>query len=243
MSQSPAPKDSSPHDQSRFATTCWTQVVAAKGETTGAKEALSVLCQDYYEPVVAYLGRAGYDHARDLAHGFFAELLKGGRLRHLERGRGRFRSYLLGALKHFLSHERAREKAAKRGGSASAYSLNETGAAPVEDESLPPDAWFDRQWALAVLSLALSEVEQTCRNEGKGEQFEVLSPWLTGDSDYGDQAAVAAKLGVSANTMKSLVHRMRRRFRGAVKQEVARTLPEDADVDSEMKSLFAALGG
>lgn len=219
--------------------------MTAKGETTESREALAALCQDYYEPVLAYLQRAGHhaDAAQDLAHGFFAELLEGGRLRHLERGRGRFRSYLLGALKHFLSHEWAKAKAEKRGGSASSYSLNETGAVPVEDASLPPDAWFDRQWALTVLSLALAQVEQSCHHEGKGDQFRQLSPWLTGDSEHGDQAAVAATLGVPANTVKSLVHRLRKRFRAAVKQEIARTLPEDADVDGEMGALFAALGG
>ncbi len=209
----------------RFATTRWTQVLSAKGESNESREALAELCEHYYEPVLAYLRRSGEDRhgeARDLAHDFFADLLEGHRLDQLERDRGRFRSYLLGALKHFLSHRRARMAAEKRGGKAASFSLNETGVELREGKnladghSLPPDTWFDRQWAVTLLDRALSLLESECESEGKGEQFHLLSPWLTGEAEHGDQADLAEMLGVPANTLKSLIHRLRRRFRRAV---------------------------
>ena len=248
MSQSNA-ADSDP---GRFATTCWTQVMAARGDSSECHAALSELCEHYYEPVLAYLRRAGDDRdglARDLAHDFFADLLAGGRLNHLERDQGRFRSYLLGALKHFLSHHRARLGALKRGGKANSVSLNETGVevregAAMEDvKALPPDVWFDQQWARVLLERALTRVESECRAEGKATQFQHLSPWLTGEAEYGDQATLADRAGIPLNTLKSVIHRLRRRFRLAVKAEIARTLANREDIDNEMAALFAALGG
>lgn len=249
MTNSDPPRPRSP---SQFATTCWTQVLSARGESTESRDALAELCEHYYEPVLGYLQRSGRTHAdeaRDLAHDFFADLLEGHRLDKLKREKGRFRSYLLGALKHFLSHRRARQAAEKRGGKAQSFSLNETGVeiregAALEDlRSLPPDSWFDRQWAMTVLDRSLSALEKECEEEGKSLQFQLLSPWLTGESEHGDQANLAAQLGVSTNTLKSMVHRLRRRFRTSVKAEILRTLSDRGDLDTEMTALFAALGG
>ena len=218
--------------------------MASRGSTVESRESLRVLCDHYYEPVFAYLKRTGRD--RDVAHDFFAYLLEGNRFEHLEREKGRFRSYLLGSLKHFLSHRFARSQAAKRGGNAESYSLNETGAGEVAGGSLPPDAWFDQQWALALLRLALlrralARVELECRDEGNETQFQHLSPWLTGESEYGDQAELAEKVGVPVNTLKSTIHRLRRRSRKAVKAEISEMLLDSADVENEMTALFAAL--
>lgn len=251
-SDTPEPKPVAAASRTRFATTCWTQVLSAKGESEESREALAELCEHYYEPVLAYLRRSGEDHrgeARDIAHDFFADLLEGHRLDRLERDQGRFRSYLLGALKHFLSHRRARMAAEKRGGKASSFSLNETGVefregkALEDDHQLPPDSWFDRQWAVTLLDRALLALEDECRTSGKHAQFELLSPWLTGEAEHGDQAELAEKLGVSPGAVKSLVHRLRRRFRSAVKSEVERTISDRGDLDAEMAALFAVLGG
>lgn len=226
--------------------------MAAQGDSPESRDALSELCDHYYEPVLAYLRRAGEDkdgRARDLAHDFFADLLGGQRIEHLEREKGRFRSYLLGALKHFLSHYRSRERAQKRGGNAATFSLNETGIEAREGSALgnsgalPPDAWFDRQWAIALLARALALVEAECEADGKTTQFKHLSPWLTGEAEHGDQAALAEEAGIPVNTLKSTIHRLRRRFRQAVKSEIARTLEDEKDVEAEMKALFAALSG
>ena len=238
--------------KSQFHTTQWTQVMSARGDSTESREALRVLCENYYEPVLAYLKRAGYDRgdgARDLAHDFFADLLSGQRLELLDREKGRFRSYLLGALKHFLSHQRERNQAEKRGGKADGISLDETGAEfreklSIEDRNtLPPDAWFDQQWAMALLGRALATLEKECREDGRETQFQHLNPWLTGEAEYGDQAALAEKVGLPANTLKSTIHRLRRRFRAAVKAEIAETLADPEQVENEMSALFAALGG
>ena len=247
----PAPFPTS-SSRGQFRTTCWTQVLAAQGNSSESEEALGELCEHYYEPVLAYLKRAGEDRkgeAQDLAHDFFADLLQGHRLDQLEREKGRFRSYLLGALKHFLSHQRSRKAAQKRGGNAQAFSLNETGVevregSALEDvRALPPDAWFDRQWAMTLLDRALAVVEAECEADGRGTEFRQLSPWLTGEAEHGDQAALAESLGIPSNTLKSHIHRLRRRFRQAVKAEIERTLSDGSEVQAEMEALFAALGG
>lgn len=248
----PPPAPESPARPGRFATTQWTQVLAARGDSEEARNALSELCGHYYEPVLAYLRRAGGDHAgeaRDLAHDFFAQLLEGGSLEGLQRGQGHFRSYLLGAVKHFLSHQRVRERARKRGGGLAALSINETGfevregGALADDKNLPPDAWFDQQWAVTLLARALETLEEECRSEGQAGLFEALRPWLTGEAAHGEQAALAGRLGLAPGTLKSAIHRLRRRFRHAVKAEIGRTLGDGADPEAEMAALFAALGG
>lgn len=216
---------------------------AARIDSPESREALGELCRNYYEPVLAYLKRVGEDE--DAAHDFFQQLLEGRKLENLERERGRFRSYLLGALKHFLSHRRAHQNAKKRGGGAEQFSLNETGAGPpVEDpKTAPPDAWFDQQWAMAMLSRALARVEDACRKAGNETQFQHLSPWLTGEAEHGDQAELAQRAGIPPNTLKSAIHRLRRKFREAVKEEIGRTLADSSNLEDEMEALFAALGG
>lgn len=189
------------------------------------------------------------EQARDLAHDFFADILSTQRFTHLDREKGKFRSYLLGALKHFLSRQRARASARKRGGGAESLSLNETGAearlAPsLDDGTLPgPEAEFDRKWTLTILARALGKVEAEWLEAGKAGEFESLSPWLTGEAQHGDQAELAESLGLPPNTLKSTLHRLRRRFRHAVKEEIRDTLADPGDLDQEMASLFASLSG
>ncbi|MFT5470420.1 MAG: DNA-directed RNA polymerase specialized sigma24 family protein [Verrucomicrobiales bacterium] len=216
---------------------------AAHGNSTESRDALAELCQNYYDPVLAYLKRVGENE--DAAHDFFQQLLEGDRMQKLEREKGRFRSYLLGALKHFLSHRRSHQLAAKRGGGAEQFSLNETGAGvAIEDPgAAPPDIWFDQQWAMAMLSRALTRVETECREAGTETQFQHLSPWLTGEAEHGDQAGLAERTGMPINTLKSVIHRLRRRFRAAVKEEIGRTLADPSRIEDEMEALFAALGG
>lgn len=232
--------------RSGFATTCWTQVIAARGESTESRSALSDLCECYYEPVVAYLRHAGYDRdgqARDLAHGFFGSLLDGPGIARLERGETRFRSYLLGALKHFLAHQWRKQQTLKRGGGKVILSLDDTDTKTPADPALPPDAWFDQQWAVALIERALDALEAECKAEGNATEFHKLTPWLTGEAEHGDQADLAERAGIPRSTLKSTIHRLRRRFRKAVKAEVERTLAKGGDVEEEMAALFVALGG
>jgi RNA polymerase sigma-70 factor (ECF subfamily) len=232
-----------------FLTTRWTQVSRAKSDSPEGRRALAELCDAYYEPVAEFLRceLRDADAARDLAHDFFANTLGGGAIVHAEQERGRFRSYLLGAVKHFLLHHREAARRLKRGGGAESFSLNDTDAG--EARSIPdggvlsPDAAFDRQWALTVLARSLDALRRECEAEEQGKFFEQVKLWLTGDAAHGDQTALAADCGMNANALKVAVHRMKRRFRELLKAEVAGTLDNPANVEDEMQALFAALRG
>ena len=228
-----------------FRTTRWTQVSRAKADSPVGRRALAELCNAYYEPVAAFLRYElrDADAARELAHDFFAHMLAGGAITRAEQERGRFRSYLLGAVKHFLSHQREAQRRLKRGGGAENLSLNETEACSVPDAGvLSPDAAFDRQWALTVVARALEALRRECVAEGRVDFFQQLKPWLTGEAARGDQAALAASCGMNANALKVAVHRLKRRFRQLLKAEVAGTLDDPGLVEAEMRALFAALG-
>lgn len=237
--------------QAAFAPTRWTLVLRSQGATPEARSALSELCAAYYQPVFAFLRREGRseDEARDLTHDFFARLLERGRLGEVIPAKGRFRSYLLGALKHYVSDRREREGRLKRGGGAVFQSLAveaEDGHAdtecPVPDPAaVAPDSWFDRQWALTIMARALAALEHQMTEEGRAEHFAVLKPWLAGDAAVLDAASAAARLGLSETAFKVAVHRLRKRFRHAVQEEVAQTLPEGADLQEELRYLIEVL--
>lgn len=240
----PAP----PQPAAAFLTTRWTRVLAAQGPSTAARDALSDLCAAYYAPVVAFLQHSGTPDPRDLAHEFFATLLEGDPLAHARPGHGRFRSYLLGSLRHFLANRHAAAHRLKRGGGAPHASLEETVAGEpalqvADPHGLAPDAAFDRDWALAVVGHALAALRRECEAAGHAARFEHLKPWLTGDAGHGEQADAARALGIEANTLKSEVHRLRLRFRQLVKDEVRSTLADPAALADEMTALFAALRG
>ncbi|MCF7787596.1 MAG: sigma-70 family RNA polymerase sigma factor [Prosthecobacter sp.] len=233
-----------------FLTTRWTRVCLAKADSEDGRRALADLCDAYYEPVVAYLRSVlrDADAAREMSHAFFAEMLAGGTIHTADPERGRFRFYLLGAVKHFVAHHHEAESRQKRGGGVAPLSLDaDSPDSPAlnvpEDDRLLPEAAFDRQWAVTVLDRAMKALGAECAAQGKSGLIDQLRPWLLGESGYGDQSAVAETLGLSAAAMKVTVHRMRQRFRQCVKAEIAGTL-KDADViEDEMRSLLVALGG
>jgi hypothetical protein len=230
-----------------FRTTRWTQVSRAKADSPEGRRALADLCNAYYEPVAAFLHceLREEDAARELAHDFFATMLAGGAITRAAQERGRFRSYLLGAVKHFLSHRRESVRRLKRGGGVENISLNDTGAgdarALADAGVLSPDAAFDRQWALTVVARALASLRGECAAEGRRDFFEQVKPWLTGEAVRGDQAALVASCGMNANALKVAVHRLKRRFRQLLKAEVAGTLEDPGLIAAEMRDLFAAL--
>jgi DNA-directed RNA polymerase specialized sigma24 family protein len=231
-----------------FRTTRWTQVSRAKANSPEGRQALADLCSAYYEPVAAFLRceLRDADAARELAHDFFAHVLAGGAFANAERERGRFRSYLLGAVKHFLSHHLEAARRLKRGGGVESVSLNDSElgvAQSVADPGvLSPDAAFDRQWALTVVARALDALRAECCAEGRAQFFEEVKPWLTGEAAHGDQVTLAATFGMNANALKVAVHRLKRRYRDLLKAEVAGTLDDSSQIEAEMRSLFAALG-
>ena len=170
-------------------------------------------------------------------------MLAGGAIARAEQERGRFRSYLLGSVRHFLSHHREALRRLKRGGGVKDLSLNETEARSVPDaHAMSPDAAFDKQWALTVVAHALDALRHECVAEDRADFFELVKPWLTGDAARGDQTVLAASCGMNANALKVAVHRLKRRFRQLLKAEVAGTLDDPGLVEAEMRSLFAALG-
>jgi RNA polymerase sigma-70 factor (ECF subfamily) len=239
-----------------FNRTRWTLVLRARGQSSDAQAALSELCETYYSPVLRFLGREGRDEdaARELAQGFFARVLSQGGFDQADPERGRFRSYLLGALKHFLADQRKHEQRQKRGHGVLTESLDapagdeDSGGREVEDVSVSsPDQSFDREWALTVMGRALSLLEKEFSVPGKGEQFQVLKPWLVGEvkgqgaGSSLSQAEAARRLGLSEGAVKVLVHRLRKRFRDAVRLEISHTLRERSLVDEELRHLIDAL--
>lgn len=228
-----------------FHTTRWTRVCLAKVPSDDGRRALAELCEAYYEPVIAFLRCELRDAetAREMSHAFFEQVLGGGRIHAADRARGRFRSYLLGAAKHFLGHYRESVSRLKRGGGMMAVPMDDAEVAEVPDGQLSPDAVFERQWAVTVLERSLDALRVECAAEGKGEFFEQVKPLLTGDAARGDQSEAAPACGMSVAAFRMALHRLKKRLRQCVKTEVAGTLDDPAMIQEEMQALFAALGG
>jgi len=225
---------------SSFHPTRWTLVLRTRGEGEDAKAALSDLCAACYEPVVSFLRREGRseDVAREVAHAFFENVPTGG-LGAPDPSRGRFRSYLLGALKHFLSKQRDAALAGKRGGGVEHVPLvSENDTAPglpmpgVTDDALA----FDREWALSLIARALHSLER--EHAHKPEFFTTLKPWLDGAANT-SQAEAASALGLSETAVKVSIHRLRSRFRELIRAEIAATVNDPADVADELRHLVA----
>ena len=240
--------DSDPFPQA-FHTTRWTLVSRARGDAPEARAALGDLCEAYWEPVYRFLVREGRseDESRELAQAFFARLLAGSGVDQADPGKGRFRSYLLGALKHFLAERRRNEGRQKRGGGVAVESIESGGTEtspglPIPDPSGPvSDAFFDRAWALAVMDRALAVVEASFEQSDKATQFAGLKPWLIGDTESLSQADAAAALGMTTGAVKVAIHRLRKEFRNAVKSEIGQTVVDPADTDGEIRYLIEVL--
>ncbi len=222
---------------SSFHATRWSLVLDARGTGEPGRVALSDLCSVYYQPVVSFLRREGRDEdaARDLAHSFFESLLDGG-VGEADPARGRFRNYLLGAVKHFLLNQRASSRALKRGGDHERVAWDEengTGATAAAD-----DASFDRDWAMAVLAAAMAALES--EHTRRPDLFRVLRPWLDGTIDRSQKEA-AAELGMSETAVKVAIHRLRVRWRDHVRAAVMATLRDEREIDDELRYLVEIL--
>jgi DNA-directed RNA polymerase specialized sigma24 family protein len=241
----PTPEVSAPHT---FVTTRWTEVLKARGESPGAKLALGQLCEAYWMPVFRFIRGSNYsdDSARDLTQEFFARLLGHHGLDQVEQGKGRFRSYLLGAVKHFLADQSDYANAAKRGGGQHAVPLeintdtHATTSLPLAAAPLP-DAFFDRQWALNVIDRALKALAVELTVTGKDQYFETLKPWLVGEDSSISQLKAGRKLGLSEGAIKVAIHRLRKRFRELVKEEIAGTVDQTVTAQEELRYLLEAL--
>ena len=257
MSTTPGSRDSSRPSaakggggQAVFVTTHWSLVLAAaRSDSTHAQAALAKLCQTYWYPLYAYVRRRGYDShdAEDLTQEFFARLLEQKWVAQADRQRGRFRTFMLTALNHFLTNEWHRARAQKRGGAVQIVPLQldlaETRYGQEPADPLTPEQVFERRWALALLD----EVLNTLRNEqaaaGTEGLFETLKPCLVGDRQAQPYAELAAKLGMTEGAVKVAVHRLRQRYRLLLREEIAHTVATPSEVDEEMHHLFTALAG
>jgi RNA polymerase sigma-70 factor (ECF subfamily) len=232
-----------------FVTTHWSVVVAA-GDSSSASvhAALEKLCRSYWYPLYVFVRRQGKtdEEAKDLTQAFFARLLERNYVRQADRERGRFRSFLIGALKHFLSDEWDKARAGKRGGGIPALSLDDAAAderyalEPADDAT--PDKLFDRRWALTTLEEATRRLRQEYHEDGRGELFDLVQTALAG-ADGVTYADLACRMGMSENTLKSHVHRLKARNREILRAVIAETVVTPGQVDQELRDLFAALSG
>jgi len=235
---------------SRFATTRWSIVLAAR-ETDQplAHEAMSTLCELYWFPLYAFVRSRGSapEEAEDLTQGFFAHLLERDALRHVDPSKGRFRSFLLASFRNFLADERVRNQAKKRGGGVAPLSLDAEAAEdrygfePTDD--LTPERIFERQWALTVIDQALTRLRERYVRSGKANHFEALRVFLSGEKRPVPHAEVARQLGLSELAVKVAIHRLRKRFRDALREEIAQTVSNHQEIDAEFRALYAALDG
>ena len=232
-----------------FHTTHWTIVLAATGEDgTKMREALASLCATYWYPLYAFIRRqgSGPHEAEDLTQGFFCHFLERDALARVNPAAGKFRSFLLACLKNFLANERERARAQRRGGGSALLPLD-TGDAetryllePADPKT--PEAIFERRWAFAVLERTMAELRRECSTEQKRQQLEDLEGLLPGGQPSVSRAELAAKRGVSLGAIDVAVHRLRQRFGALLREQVAKTVSSEAEVQEELRYLISVLG-
>jgi RNA polymerase sigma factor (sigma-70 family) len=234
--------------QGRFATTHWSLVLAA-GErgSPEAEEALARLCALYWTPVFTYVRRRGYatEDAQDLTQAFFARLIEKGDLADAERARGRFRSFLLASCRHFLANAWDHAQAQKRGGGQVPVPLDAAAAearfAGALSDGETPERLYERQWCLTLLGAVLDDLRDQYAAAGKAALFDRLKEFITEEAEPGQQAEAAGDLGTTAGAVKVAVHRLRQRYREALRRRVADTVESPHDVDDEIRQLTRAL--
>jgi RNA polymerase sigma factor (sigma-70 family) len=227
-----------------FRTTHWTAVMNAGGrDAPAAQDALAELCQTYWYPLYAYIRRSGRspEDAEDLTQGFFARLLEKNFFEGLTRDGGKFRSFLLVALKRFVANEWERAQAQKRGGGKVFLSLDEEAEnryklEPVDDMS--PERLFERGWAFTLLDQVVRSLESEFEKKGRQQLFRELRPFLVG-GDTGDYQGIGSRLGITENAVKVAVHRLRKRYGKLLRDEIARTVATPEEVQEEIGHLIS----
>jgi RNA polymerase sigma factor (sigma-70 family) len=244
-SEASTPSTGAPGDI--FATTHWTVVLAAgKQSTPQSDHALEELCRAYWFPLYAYVRRRGHtrEDAEDLTQAFFARFLKKNYLAGLSAERGRFRAFLLASLKHFLANEWDKSQRQKRGGGVTPLSLDwqtaDTQFQIAATAEPSPDKAFDREWAVTLLAKVIERLRAECDAEGRARQFAELKIFLTAGKGELSHADAAKALGLDEGAVRVAVHRLRKRYRQLLRNEIAQTLADAGDVDEEMRALFGA---
>jgi RNA polymerase sigma-70 factor (ECF subfamily) len=231
-----------------FATTHWSVVLNARSEDSSqALVAIEKLARAYWYPLYAYIRRKGHDAhtAEDLTQEFFARVISRNFFARVDRTKGRFRSWLLGAMNHFLAHEWEKARAQKRGGGATLIPLDEAQANERYERHLAvetaPEKFFDQQWALTMLERAATRLRATYLAEGRPEMYDRLKPFVSAGSPAPSYAEAALQLSLTESALKSAVHRLRQRFHEFVREEVAQTVCTPSDLDDELRYLLAAI--
>ena len=244
-SELPTPASTAPGDV--FATTHWTVVLAAgKRHTPQSDGALEELCRTYWFPLYAYVRRRGHnkEDAEDSVQAFFARFLAKNYLAGLSAERGRFRAFLLASLKHFLINEWKKSQRLKRGGGEKTLSLDwqtaDTKFQVAATNEPSPDKAFDREWALTLLAKVIECLQQECAADGKAKLFEQLKTFLMAGKAESAQSETAKSLGMEEGAVRVAIHRLRKRYRQLLRDEISQTLTDPAQVDEEMRALFGA---
>jgi RNA polymerase sigma-70 factor (ECF subfamily) len=237
-----------------FVTTRWSLILSganSNGDAEQARAALADLCRIYWRPVFSFVCRRGYstEDAQDLTQDFFVMMLESNWLGHADENRGRFRSFLVKSLQHFLNHAREKDHARKRGGDVQFVSWDDWMAeapshlsvSPQALESLPAERLFDLRWAATVVEHALRRLGEECEAKGRRRLFDALRGHLSAERTDTSYADLATSLGVAESVIKKQLHNLRERYRWLLRSEVAQTVADPADVDSEIRHLCAAL--
>jgi len=232
-------------NQGYFPQTQWTIVVKARdGGDQTVTDALSGLCYTYWKPVYAFIRRSGKSShdAEDLTQGFFADLLGRNFLDNVSADKGKFRSFILTAVKNFLAKDWRKQNAQKRGSGITPLSLDfeeaENSFQAQETTQVSPDLAFERQWVLALLDSVMSSLELEYANTGKAKLFDAIKGGLTASGQTATQAEIAAQLDMQEGAVKVAAHRLKKRYREALKAEIARTINENDDLDAELGYLM-----
>ena len=237
-------------ERRRIGTTRWSVVLAADGsDSPRARAALETLCETYWYPVYAFVRRADYssEDARDLTQEFFSRVLEKGYLGTARPERGRFRSFLLASLRHFLSNERDRRNAIKRGGGKPVFPLEfDDGECrwqiePADDST--PDRLYERRWATTVLEVTMRRLEESQARAGRQVVFNQLKGYVFGDEVAGKYEGLATELGMTEGALRVVVHRLRRQFGAMLRQTIAETVERDDEVDQELRYLLEIVSG
>ena len=237
-------KNSSAHG-GRFATTHWSVVLSA-GDcgSSQAERSLAILCENYWFPLYAFVRRSGHsaEDSQDLTQEFFVRLLDKNFLAAADRQKGRFRTFLLAAMKHFLANEYDRARAKKRGGGQTIVPLEDLEARYCREpaDTLTPERIFEQQWALALLSQVLAQLQAEMVTSGKATLFDAIKGHLTGDHTA-SHATIAAQLSMSEGSVKTAAHRLRRRYRELLREEIAQTVAGPDEIEEEIRDLFTCL--
>ncbi|HEY1859313.1 MAG TPA: sigma-70 family RNA polymerase sigma factor [Gemmataceae bacterium] len=232
----------------QFVTTHWSVVLAAGDrESAVARAALADLCAAYWHPLYAFVRRLGYnaEQSQDLTQEFFTRLLEKDYLKAVDRERGKFRTFLLASFRHFLANEYDRATAQKRGGGKAILSLDfrasEERNRMEPAHALTAEKLYERRWALALLEQALARLRREFASSGRGDLFEALKVFLTGEKANVSHEQLARRLGMSEGAITVAVHRLRQRYREVLREEIGRTVNDPAEIDGEIRDLFAAL--